>query len=121
MQATWGDPIVAALARGFGPAWASFTTADDARELTLKLVRDDVPIVGRVLDLEGRPVPGVTVRPVMLSRLANEDLSAWEAAMAEAKDIHDRPGHSHTMVRDLELFRWRKDSLPRPVPTGGSA
>ena len=66
VQATWAHPTVAALAPGFGPAWASFTSADEARDVTLKLVRDDVPIVGRVVDLEGRPVPGVTIRPVGL-------------------------------------------------------
>ena len=71
VQASWSHPIVAALARGFGPAWASFTTAEGAKELTLKLVKDDVPIVGRVIDLEGRPVPGVTVRPVSLLRLSD--------------------------------------------------
>ena len=36
-------------------------------EATLRLVRDDVPIRGRVLDLQGQPVAGVTVR---LSRSA---------------------------------------------------
>ncbi len=63
-QASWSHPTVAALAPGFGPAWATFTTADEVKELTLKLVKDDVPILGRVIDLEGRPIPGVTVRPV---------------------------------------------------------
>ena len=108
MQSTLENPIVVALARGFGPAWASFTTVNEAKDLTLKLVRDDVPIVGRVLDLEGRPIAGVTVRPVMLSAYPNEDLSAWEAAMARAKDI-DNNEAMRLPSQDLELFRWRDE------------
>ena len=68
-----------------------------------------MPIAGRVVDLEGRPVPGVTVRPVILSASANGDLTAWEAAMAKTKTIYDRPGLSHTMVPELELYRWIND------------
>ena len=113
-QATWSHPTVAALARGFGPAWASFTTADGARELTLKLVRDDVPIVGRVIDLEGRPVPGATVRPIGLIASPDEDLSAWETAMAGAKDLYD--GAMGKLSNGLELFHWSRD----PTVTTGA-
>ena len=112
VQATWSHPTVAALAPGFGPAWVSFTTDDEARELTLKLVKDDVPIEGRILDLEGRPVPGVTVRPVGVYANAGEDLTQWEAAMAGAKDLAD--GAMGKLPRFLELFRWTKD---QPVTT----
>ena len=112
VQATWSHPTVAALAPGFGPAWVSFTTDDEARELTLKLVKDDVPIEGRILDLEGRPVPGVTVRPVGVYAEPGEDLTQWEAAMAGAKDLAD--GAMGKLPRFLELFRWTKD---QPVTT----
>jgi RNA polymerase sigma factor (sigma-70 family) len=109
----WSPPTIVALARGFGPAWTSFTTAEEARELTLKLVRDGVPIVGRVIDLEGRPVPGATVRPIGLNASPDEDLSAWETAMAGAKDIHD--GAMGKLSKGLELFRWSQDLI---VTTG---
>jgi len=115
-QATWSHPTVAALAHGFGPAWASFTTAEGAKELTLKLVRDDVPIVGRVIDLEGRPVPGVTVRPVGVFASPNEDLSAWETAMAGAKTISD--GAMGKLPNLLELYRWRKELDVMTGPDG---
>jgi RNA polymerase sigma factor (sigma-70 family) len=104
-RATWSHPVVAALAGGFGPAWASFATADETKELTLKLVRDDVPILGRVIDLEGRPVAGVTVRPVGLFASPTQDLSAWEEATAGAKDNnHGAP--MGKLSKLLELFRW---------------
>jgi hypothetical protein len=53
------SPLVVASADGSGAAWDQ---SDRAGELTLRLVRDR-PIEGRICDLEGRPVAGVTVRP----------------------------------------------------------
>jgi RNA polymerase sigma factor (sigma-70 family) len=106
-EANWSSPTIVTLARGFGPAWTSFTKVDQAKDLTLKLVRDDVPIVGRVIDLEGRPIPGVTVGPLGLWASPEQDLSAWEAATAGAKDIYD--GAMDKLPESLELFRWRND------------
>jgi RNA polymerase sigma factor (sigma-70 family) len=104
----WKNPIVVALAPGFGPAWAAINKIDEAKDLTLRLVRDDVPIAGRVLDLEGRPIRGVTVRPVVLSAYDNEDLSAWEVAMASANDINNNEA-IRLPSKGLELFRWRDE------------
>ncbi len=103
----WSQPTVVALAPGFGPAWASFTTADEARDLTLRLVKDDVPIDGRILDLEGKAVPGATIRPVLVYASPAEDLGEWESAMAGAKDLSG--GALDKLPRGLELFRWSKD------------
>ena len=66
-----------------------------------------MPIVGRVLDLEGRPIPGVTIRPIGLYASPDEDLAGWEAAMAGAKDIYD--GAMGKLPKRLELFRWRNE------------
>jgi RNA polymerase sigma factor (sigma-70 family) len=55
-----------ATADGHGPDWARPDVLARGGELTLRLPRDDVPINGRVLDLEGRPVPGVSVEIVLL-------------------------------------------------------
>ena len=52
--------MVAAVAAGYGPDWVALK--EPGAELTLRLVKDDVPIKGRVLDLEGRPIAGATVR-----------------------------------------------------------
>jgi beta-lactamase regulating signal transducer with metallopeptidase domain/protocatechuate 3,4-dioxygenase beta subunit len=56
----WSMPLVVASAPSFGPAWAWIDPA--AGDQALRLARDDVPITGRVVDLEGRPVAGVSVR-----------------------------------------------------------
>jgi RNA polymerase sigma factor (sigma-70 family) len=57
----WHGTMIAAVAPGYGPAWTTAGSLLDGREAILRLVRDDVPIRGRVLDLQGRPVAGVTV------------------------------------------------------------
>ena len=56
------SPFLAALASGFGPAWVKIDIATRGTDLTLKLRRDDVPIVGQIIGLEGWPVSGVSVR-----------------------------------------------------------
>jgi RNA polymerase sigma factor (sigma-70 family) len=59
-----------AVAPGFGPAVAA---APVGRKITLRLVTD-VPVAGRIVNLEGRPVKGVTIRPLTLGITEKEDL-----------------------------------------------
>ena len=99
-QATWDHPTVAALAEGYGPAWVSFVTAELARDVTLRLVRDDVPIDGRVLDLEGRPIAGVTVTPRDIEAATGENLDTWLAVVASAKDNKDREFRGLSAILD---------------------
>src|SRR5262249_7837189 len=54
-------PAIAPIAPGFGPDWAAIALRPADAEITLRLRRDDVPIEGRVIDLEARPVAGVDV------------------------------------------------------------
>jgi RNA polymerase sigma factor (sigma-70 family) len=68
-----GKATLAAVAKEFGPDWIEIT-ADNKGDRTLRLVKNDVPIEGRVLDLEGRPIPDVRVQVVSLKR---GDLDAW--------------------------------------------
>ena len=58
----WHKAKIAAAAPGFAPAWVEAGDLIKTGEATLRLVRDDVPIRGRVLDSQGRPVSGVVVR-----------------------------------------------------------
>src|SRR5262249_51233337 len=53
---------IVAVADGFGPDWVQLDKPD-VQEWTLRLAKDDVPITGRILDLEGRPIPGATIWP----------------------------------------------------------
>jgi RNA polymerase sigma factor (sigma-70 family) len=53
--------ILLAKADGLGPDWVTIRNVENP-DLTLRLVEDDVPIVGRILDLQGRPVVGAKIR-----------------------------------------------------------
>ena len=57
----WHAAMIAAVAPGYGPAWI---TAGEAVQggAELRLVRDDLPIRGRVLDSQARPVAGAAIR-----------------------------------------------------------
>jgi RNA polymerase sigma factor (sigma-70 family) len=55
-----GAKLVAA-APDHGPGWFWLGGHKGADEVTMRLVKDDVPITGRVLDLEGRPIVGASV------------------------------------------------------------
>ena len=56
----WRWAHVIALADGFGLGVSDSDEADYDRDLTVRLPRDDTPIIGRLLDLEGRPVAGAS-------------------------------------------------------------
>lgn len=60
--APWHKAQIAAAAPGFAPGWIDAGSLANGGDATLRLVRDDVPIRGRVLDSQGRPVAGATVR-----------------------------------------------------------
>jgi RNA polymerase sigma factor (sigma-70 family) len=73
-----------AVADGYGPAWTSDFKNPDG--LTLRLVADDVPITGRILDLQGKPVAGVTLRPHALKASPTGKLDDWLEAAKTRKD-----------------------------------
>ncbi len=91
-------PQLVATAGGFGLAMFSVDGAGVANA-TLKLI-EDLPISGRVLNLEGKPVQGVKVRAINVAAGVGDDLSAW-LKNAEAKGVnemslvfeHDLPRH----------------------------
>ncbi len=69
-----GGARLLATAAGHGPDWAD--VKKDA-ETTLRLVKDDVPIRGRVIDLEGQPIVDVTVVADLLAKPVQGDLTPW--------------------------------------------
>ncbi len=80
------NEMVAAVAPGYGPDWIALKKAE-AGEMTLRLVKDDVPLEGRILDLEGQPIAGATVRVLGVRKMLGEDLTPWlKELQATAKD-----------------------------------
>ncbi len=72
----WRRAEVVATADGFGFAWTSLAKAREG-EVTLRLVPDAIPLHGRVLDLEGRPVAGARVAVSRVATPKGGDLTAY--------------------------------------------
>jgi RNA polymerase sigma factor (sigma-70 family) len=102
-----------ATARGFGPAWIQVGPRGQREGLTLRLVKD-VPVVGQVVDLQGRPVRGATVRLLNISATAGEDLGPW-LADARAKNGLSWQLEARHFKRGLPCSEFA--SLPRQTTT----
>jgi len=98
-----GRVHLAATKPGFGMALPP--ERFDPKELVLKLMPDDVPIRGRVLDLQGKPVAGATVTPLEVWATPEDRLDDWlEAIQAE----EDAP-------RQVTANRFRRKATPAPT------
>lgn len=80
------NTVVAATAANYGPGWVRIPLGGKKDELTLRLVKDDVPITGQILDLEGKPVPGVTLTVQQVNAALGEDLAPFLEAAAKNKN-----------------------------------
>lgn len=72
----WLQTRIAATLDGFGPAWVVYEEVERGNPATLRLV-EDVPVRGRVIDLEGRPIGGSVVKVGKPRGADGEDLSKW--------------------------------------------
>ncbi len=72
--------VVTATAPLHGPGWAVVPAGEKRDNLTLRLVKDDVPITGQIVDLEGKPVTDATLRVQRINAAAGEDLGPWLVA-----------------------------------------
>jgi RNA polymerase sigma factor (sigma-70 family) len=61
VRGLWHSVTILALAKGLGPDWVDMRKPAE-EELPLRLVDDSVPISGRILDLQGKPVVGATIK-----------------------------------------------------------
>jgi RNA polymerase sigma factor (sigma-70 family) len=79
--------LLLAVAAGYGPGWVKVDRAEEVRDTTVKLVKDDVPLQGRVIDLDGKPIAGVSVRVLDLWFTPAEDLGPWVKHMRTEKSF----------------------------------
>jgi RNA polymerase sigma factor (sigma-70 family) len=71
-----------ASAPGYGPGWAEAADSSGVfKDVTVRLVADDVPIEGRILDLEGRPVAGAEIVTSDIFDPPGGDLTPWIEGM----------------------------------------
>lgn len=88
---------ISATSDGYGPAWIAYDSIDPSKPVTLRLV-EDVPIRGRVIDLEGRPLANTWIHIKSIRSGQNDDLSRWLDGV-EAKD--DAQTLSEQLVRRM--------------------
>ena len=93
-------------ADGFAPAWA--VKPGKPEDIPLRLVRDDVAVRGRLLDLQGQPVAGATVRVHALKASPDGKLDKWLEAVKVRRD------GLHTEYAYLRAFR--NAALPHFYP-----
>jgi RNA polymerase sigma factor (sigma-70 family) len=67
--------VVFAIADGFGLGWVTRPTK--TADLTLRLAKDDVPVTGRILNLEGKPVAGVSLQVTAVKAPRGDSLTPW--------------------------------------------
>ena len=77
----------AIIARVPGLAFGVANNDVNPEELTLRLARDDIPISGRVIDLQGRPVAGAAVTVVSIRVPPNGRLDDYLKALQERNEV----------------------------------
>jgi RNA polymerase sigma factor (sigma-70 family) len=83
----WLYGTIVARAKGF--AFGLAKARGDGKDLALELVADDVPVAGRIIDLEGRGVAGVTVAVLDVRAPTNASLDGWLKALGERKELYN--------------------------------
>jgi RNA polymerase sigma factor (sigma-70 family) len=83
------NPIgtLTAVASGYAPAAIHVGAPEHLKEFTLRLVKDDVPIEGRLIDLQGKPVAGITVRLLNIRTTLPADLQPWLDAIRDNREL----------------------------------
>jgi hypothetical protein len=109
-KAHWLRGAVVALAKGDGHGGVGADNAEKLANVTVKLVKE-VPIAGRVVDLQGKPIAGVRVRVLSVSfRADGGDLKGFVEAL-RSKQVY---GPSYPGVRLAPALL----GLTRPAVTG---
>jgi RNA polymerase sigma factor (sigma-70 family) len=89
---------------GFGVDWLEVDLANSlepVRDQTLQLV-EDVPIHGRIMNTEGKPLAGVTVTPVEIKipgAKLDDYLGIWKRSVLEA--LNDRSGRGVAAISQI--------------------
>jgi protocatechuate 3,4-dioxygenase beta subunit len=101
----WDYVFLCAMAEGRGPALAPVGKPDATEERTLQFAKDDVPIRGRVLDLQGKAVSGAAVRVIGL-RLPNKgELTTFVEALKTSKDGYPAENDHLTHLDNTSIAR----------------
>ena len=106
----WNEARLLAVASGFGLGLSDSKQPDASHDVTLKLVPDEVPITGRLVDLEGRPVVGAFVGVSSISASPSGSLEAWIDGARLGREVSYQLEQMHLPV-DVYL-----GESPSPIP-----
>ena len=114
----WRRYRIVASSRGFGPAWSSVDGTASGTPLELQFARDDSPINGRLVDLEGRPIAGATVRIHKLWKAESATaVDDWIGRVSEPYPAEDERPRSHYFPLADAGLPDSSPALPGPVAT----
>ncbi len=118
----WNSTTIIARQPGFGAAFGTYGSFEDANAAMLRLVADQ-PIHGRIVDLEGRPVAGATLELGGVGANREQDLSRWISAVRDGVGYYNsqefgRPSASHIAMRVVHPDPIRTDADGRFTVTG---
>ncbi|AGA31155.1 M56 family metallopeptidase [Singulisphaera acidiphila] len=97
---------IVAMADGYGPAFVALPEAVAGKPLNL--VKDDVPIHGRILDIQGQPVVGASIQLVGLLQHPSGKLDEWIETVKTRK--------AALPVQYETLLSWMTTEIPSLFP-----
>lgn len=105
----WRKASVAAFAHGYGPGWERLGDIEAERPVRLQLV-EDLPIEGRVLDQQGRPVARASVKLLWLHDPGG-NLDGFLAATRDTPSNLELQQYTweHMKYLNPDLIQWIED------------
>jgi len=109
-----GFSSLAAAADGYGVNGVELPRDKPSAEVTLRLVRDQPPIEGRILNTEGKPLAGIRIRVLEINALSrgrlDDFLTAWQQgywvmAMGQMSFLYPPPLESVKITDKEGRFR----------------
>ncbi len=104
----WRETYIASFADGYGPGWAHYDRLKPGEEAVVKLAVDNVPIEGRVIDLEGNPVVGATIEVGNIAEPKGGSLDAYLAAIKSGQAISTAYRHIDESLPHSDVQPWPK-------------
>ena len=102
-------------------SWSSWAHRSSAKQLAERRLpfREDLPIEGRVVGLEGQPVPGAVVKVISIYAPQSGDLTRWlQALKAKEADIYTiRDRYLRQVVEVDGKFEMLDPALVQPATT----
>jgi RNA polymerase sigma factor (sigma-70 family) len=79
----WGARVIATAPK-YGVGWIELEPGAGREDVTIRLVEDDMPITGQIVDLEGKPIKNVTLTVWQIHEAKGNDAGPWaQAALAK--------------------------------------